>query len=318
MSRLLYIHWQSPKLKHLISTLQLDRHFLEELFESADYIETHELMHGSNLLGDKIMCSLFYEESTRTRLSSESAMLRLGGKVIGTENAKEFSSVAKGETLEDTICVVSNYCDIIVLRHDETGAAERAAKAASVPLINAGDGSGEHPTQALLDVYTIQKCLGHVDNISIAMVGDLKYGRTVKSLSYLLSNYRNVKIYFVSPQELKIPDLIKANLKRKKVVFVETSLLEDVINSVDVMYQTRIQESRFEDKNEYERLRGSYIINRAMVNKMKKDAILLHPLPIKDEIKPEVHDMPQAKYFDPQIQCGLLIRMALLKYFVAS
>jgi len=256
---------------------------------------------------------VFYEPSTRTRLSFESAMMRLGGRVISTENAREFSSAAKGETLEDTIRIVDGYADVIVLRHYESGAAERAARVSSVPIINAGDGPGQHPTQALLDLYTIEKELGHVDGISIAMVGDLANGRTVRSLCYLLAKYKDVKMYFVAPDVVRMRDDIKEYLKRHRIPFYEEEDLKEVASKVDVIYQTRIQKERFGDRIEdYERARGVYIINHEILDAMKPDAIIMHPLPRVDEIAPEVDEDPRAAYFR-QAQNGLYIRMALLK-----
>jgi aspartate carbamoyltransferase catalytic subunit len=268
---------------------------------------------GSNALAHYVMASLFYEPSTRTRFSFEAAMRKLGGEVITTESASQFSSAAKGETLEDTIRVVENYADIIVLRHYEIGAAERAAKIATVPIINAGDGAGQHPTQALLDLYTIEKELGRIDNISIAMVGDLANGRTVRSLAYLLGKYEDIEIYFVSPPIVRMKPDIKSYLKRHNVKFYEETDLKKVSAKVDVIYQTRIQKERFGERLEdYEKARGKYIIDKEILKVMKKDAIIMHPLPRLDEITKEVDKDPRAAYFR-QAQNGLYIRMALLK-----
>ena len=239
-------------------------------------------------------------------------MIRLGGSVIHTEHASEFSSVSKGETLQDTIRVIGNYADVIVLRHSEEGASDRAARVSGVPIINAGDGTGQHPTQALLDLYTIQKELHKIDGISIALVGDLKNGRTVRSLAYLLGKYRDIKIYFVSPQELRMANDIKEYLQRHGVFCSEISDLQNVLPSVDVVYQTRIQQERFEDSSEYEKLKGSYTIGKKEIALMNETAILMHPLPRVDEITPEVDTSPKAVYFK-QTYYGLLIRMALLE-----
>jgi aspartate carbamoyltransferase catalytic subunit len=284
---------------------------LEELFELSRRMETVVAAGGSKLLDGTIMASLFYEESTRTRFSFESAMLRLGGSVISTENARQFSSVSKGETLEDTIRILNGYADVIVMRHYEAGAARRAADVSAVPVINAGDGAGQHPTQALLDLYTIQKELGHIDDLSIAVVGDLANGRTVRSLCYLLAKYRNVRITMVAPPVVKMREDIKAYLVRHNLPFTEETDLRLVAPKVDVIYQTRIQKERFENAEEYAAARGVYVIDRELLELMRPRSIVMHPLPRVDEIAPEVDDDPRAAYFR-QAQNGLFIRMALL------
>ncbi|MEN9557641.1 MAG: hypothetical protein RL141_10 [Candidatus Parcubacteria bacterium] len=258
------------------------------------------------------MASLFYEPSTRTRLSCEAAMMRLGGNVIGTENGNEFSSAAKGETLEDTIRVVGHYADVIVLRHAAEDAAVRAARVAQVPIINAGSGAGQHPTQALLDLYTIRRAHGHIDGLSITMAGDLKHGRTVRSLAYLLGKFQGINLQFISPPELMMGDDIKGYLHAQGVTFTEHRHLEAVMGTADVVYQTRIQKERFADPAAYNRLKGVYQITRALAQTMKSGAILMHPLPRVDEILPEVDDLPQAYYF-LQAKYGMLVRMAVLK-----
>jgi len=273
-----------------------------------------EKKKDSSLKG-KIMASLFYEPSTRTRFSFESAMLRLGGSVITTENAKEFSSASKGETLEDSIKVINNYADVIVLRHYEEGSAEKAGSVSKVPVINAGDGAGQHPTQALLDLYTIKRELGKIENITIAMVGDLKNGRTIRSLSYLLGKYKNIKIYFVSPIGLQVGEDIKIYLKEQGTQYEEIIDLSSVIGKIDVLYQTRIQKERFPSKKEYEKFNGCYTINKELAEKMKLKSIIMHPLPRVNEILSEVDASPKAVYFK-QTYYGLLIRMALLKIVV--
>ena len=300
------------KIKHLVRSQQFDRKLIERVFSIADRLDSK----NDNSMRGKIMASLFYEPSTRTRFSFESAMIRLGGNVITTENAKEFSSAAKGETLEDTIRVVSNYADIIILRHYEEGAAERAAAVSSVPIINAGDGRGQHPTQALLDLYTINKEIGRVDGICVAMVGDLKNGRTVRSLSYMLGKFRNVKILFVSPKELRIGKDIKAYLNRHSVSYEELDTLKPALEKADVVYQTRIQKERFATPAEYEKFKGVYKIDKKVVSTMKQKSIVMHPLPRVDEILPEVDLMPQAAYFK-QARYGLLVRMAILKMMLS-
>ncbi|KAK9828461.1 hypothetical protein WJX72_000131 [[Myrmecia] bisecta] len=267
----------------------------------------------SQVLSGYIMSTLFYEPSTRTRLSFESAMTRLGGTVLSTESAGEFSSAAKGESLEDTIRTIEGYADCIVLRHFQAGAAKKAAAAASVPILNAGDGPGQHPTQALLDMYTIQREVGRLDNIRIGLVGDLANGRTVRSLAFLLSMYDNVKMYFVSPDIVRMKDDIKGFLTSKNVDWEEVDDLSQVTADVDVLYQTRIQKERFADRpDDYEKARGKYIIDNQTLKLLRKDAVIMHPLPRVDEIKPEVDSDPRAAYFR-QAKNGLYIRMALLK-----
>lgn len=295
-------------MKHVIRSQDISKAEIEKLFEEATTLEKKR----STVLKGKIMASLFYEPSTRTRFSFESAMKRLGGDVITTENAREFSSASKGETLEDTIMIINQYADVIVMRHYELGAAERAAAISRVPIINAGDGPGQHPTQALLDLYTIQREIGHINKVAIAMVGDLKNGRTVRSLCYLLGKYVGVQIYLVSPKELKIGDDIKEYLKRHSVSFEETEDMEAVIGKVDVVYQTRIQKERFKSARDYNTYKGCYIITMKHVKMMKPKSIIMHPLPRVGEILPEVDASPKAAYFR-QVKYGLLIRMALLK-----
>jgi aspartate carbamoyltransferase catalytic subunit len=258
------------------------------------------------------MATLFYEPSTRTRFSFETAMHRLGGRVISTENAGEFSSVAKGETLEDTVQILNGYADVIVIRHYEVGAAKRAAAISKAPIINAGDGAGQHPTQALLDLYTIRKEIGAIDGIKIAMVGDLAQGRTVRSLTYLLSKYQDIKIYFVAPTLLKMKEDILEHLRERNIWYTEETDLDKVLPEVDVVYQTRIQKERFGDRiADYEKCRGVYVIDRHALGLMKAKSIIMHPLPRLDEISMEVDSDPRAAYFR-QAQNGLYVRMALL------
>ena len=258
------------------------------------------------------MATLFYEPSTRTRFSFETAMYRLGGSVISTENAAEFSSVAKGETLEDTVRILNGYADVLVIRHYEVGSAKRAASVSRIPVINAGDGAGQHPTQALLDLYTIHKEIGSIDGLRIAMVGDLAQGRTVRSLTYLLSKFQNIRIYFVAPPLLKMKEDILDHLRERNVWYTEETDLDKVLPEVNVVYQTRIQKERFGDRiADYEKCRGVYVINSRSLRLMKADAIVMHPLPRLDEIAMEVDSDPRAAYFR-QAQNGLYVRMALL------
>jgi aspartate carbamoyltransferase catalytic subunit len=300
------------RLHHVVAAQDFNRGMLEELFEQARHMETVVARGGSKLLDGFIMASLFYEESTRTRFSFETAMLRLGGSVISTENARQFSSVSKGETLEDTIRIMNGYADVLVLRHYESGAARRAADISRVPIINAGDGTGQHPTQAFLDLYTIEKELGHIDDIAIAVVGDLANGRTVRSLCYLLAKYRNVRIYMVAPEVVRMQEDIKEYLTRHDVWFREEPDLAAIAPHIDVLYQTRIQKERFGDRTEdYLAAKGVYVVNRDLLAQMKPDSIVMHPLPRVDEIATEVDADPRAAYFR-QAQNGLYIRMALL------
>ncbi|WP_207952986.1 aspartate carbamoyltransferase [Paenibacillus agricola] len=299
-------------LLHVIGSKQFDKAALGELFLAAKEMEQLASQGGANHFGDKIMCSLFFEASTRTRFSFESAMHRLGGRVIGTENASQFSSAIKGETLEDTIRVVSSYCDLIVMRHTEVGAAQRAAAVSTVPIVNAGDGSGEHPTQALLDLFTIQKELGRIDGLHIVMIGDLTYGRTVHSLSYLLSNYQDVKISFIAPDNARIPVYVKQYLEEKGIVYEETPDLLKVAQTADVFYQTRIQKERFPSIDEYNKAAGKYIIDLPLLDQMRKEALILHPLPRAGEIHADVDADPRAAYFR-QAQNGLFMRMAIIE-----
>ncbi|GAB2224243.1 hypothetical protein Droror1_Dr00004995 [Drosera rotundifolia] len=302
------------QLEDVIEAQQFDRDTLSAIFEVAREMEKIEKNSpGSQILKGYLMATLFYEPSTRTRLSFESAMKRLGGEVLTTENAREFSSAAKGETLEDTIRTVEGYADIIVMRHFESGAAKRAAATAKIPVINAGDGPGQHPTQALLDMYTIKREIGKLDGIMVGLVGDLANGRTVRSLAYLLAKYNEVKIYFVAPDVVKMKDDIKDYLTSKNVKWEESSDLMEVASKCDVVYQTRIQRERFGERNDlYEEARGKYIVDRNVLSVMQKHAIVMHPLPRLDEITADVDEDPRAAYFS-QAKNGLYIRMAILK-----
>jgi len=301
-------------LRHVIRAQQFDRPWLESFFGTAKDMEEVAGRGGSDALKGKIMATLFYQPSTRTRLSFETAMLRLGGQVISTENAKEFSSAAKGESLEDTIRVVAGYADVIVLRHYELGSSERAAALDAAPVINAGDGPGQHPTQALLDLYTIERELGRLDGISVAMVGDLKYGRTVRSLAYLLAKFDGVRIAFVAPGVCRIGEDIKEYLDRHRVPYEETDDLPAVCRRADVVYQTRIQKEAFsfeELRDEYETARNRFVITPELASLMRKDAIIMHPLPRVGEIAAAVDADPRAAYFR-QAKNGLYVRMAIL------
>ena len=300
----------TSRLRNVIESQQFSRSLLEDLYARADEMkrEPHRFM---GRLAGQVMAALFYEPSTRTRLSFEAAMLRLGGQTMGTDNAREFSSAAKGETLEDTIRIVSGYADVIVLRHSEEGAARRAASVSTVPIINAGDGPGQHPTQALLDLYTIRAELGRIDGVHVAMVGDLANGRTVRSLVYLLSKFKDIKLWFVAPPQVAMREDLKSHLDEHHVPWVETQDLDAVLPEVDVVYMTRIQKERFTDPEAYNAVKGVYRIDGESLARMRKYAVLMHPLPRVDEIAPEVDADPRAAYFR-QARNGLHIRMALL------
>jgi len=263
---------------------------------------------GSDMLKGKILANLFFEPSTRTRLSFEAAMLKLGGSTIGFAEA-EIASVRKGENLADTIRTVENYADIIALRHPLEGAAKLAAEFSKVPILNAGSGAEEHPTQALMDLYTLQKEKGKIDGLKIALVGDLRYGRTVHSLAYALSLY-NIELYLISPESLRMRHEVIREIK-SKISIVEDTNLEKIIPQIDVLYVTRIQKERFPDLAEYAKVKGIYKIDLETLKSAKKDLIILHPLPRVDEIAAEVDSTPQARYFQ-QVWNGIVVRMALL------
>lgn len=302
--------------KNIIEAQMFGRDLMEQvIFPLADEMRDVVKRGGSKDLEDKRMITFFYEPSTRTRASFEMAMKFLGGEVsFSTENARIFSSVAKGETLEDTIRVLNGYSpDVIVLRSDEKGMAKRAADISDAPIINAGDGIGEHPTQALLDIYTIQREVGRVDDISIVMIGDLKRSRTVHSLTRLLAKFKNVKMYFVSPEELRMDDDIKEHLRKRNVLFEEIddllSASSDVYNA-NVFYQTRIQKERGSDPNTFNQ--KLFSINKETLSSIRIDATIMHPLPRNEEISPEADRDSRAAYFR-QSENGLYVRMALLK-----
>ena len=296
-------------MKHIIESQQFSQETIFQLFKKADELKNL----AEPLLKNKIMASLFYEPSTRTRLSFESAMLKLGGKVIGTENAREFSSAIKGESLEDSIRVISKYVDCIVIRHSEEGSAKNAAKISTVPIINAGDGKGQHPTQALLDVYTIYKEFRRIDNLKIAMVGDLSSGRTVRSLCYLLTKFKNIEIIFVSPENLKMQEDIKNYLNKKGTIFREEYDLNKILPEVDIIYMTRIQKERM-NIEDYEKAKGKYVINTENLNLIKKESRIMHPLPHVEEIQLpiEIEEKDLRIAYFRQAENGLYIRMALL------
>jgi len=306
------------KLKYLISATQFaDRELLENLFASAAEMERHDSERTLRLsLSGRILATIFYEPSTRTRLSFEAAMQKLGGGILTAENARENSSAAKGESIADAIRVIGGYADVIVMRHFEEGAAKAAAEISPVPLINAGDGAGEHPTQALVDIYTIMKELGGVEGRRIALVGDLLYGRTIHSLLQLLCLYPGVSIDLISPQNLRLPSKYIYYLKQNNVDFRESETLEESIGTADVLYITRVQRERFAVVSEYEAIKDSYFVDAAIAERLKPDAIILHALPRLNEIASAVDNNPRAAYFR-QAKNGLYVRMALLDHLLS-
>jgi aspartate carbamoyltransferase catalytic subunit len=312
-------------MRHILWSQQFDRPFLELLFKQADYFHALFIAAAQRSLrtelDGRLLFTVFYEPSTRTRISFEAAAHHLGMRVVSTENARDFSSAAKGETLEDTIRVLCSYRpNLIILRHFETGAAERAARVSTVPIINAGDGIGEHPTQALLDLYTISREKGTIDGLTIAIGGDLAHGRTARSLAYLLGKFRDVKIIFIAPPELRIGRDIKTYLANHSVYFREETKLFPALADVDVVYWTRTQTERIHSRvpaflQRWTRisLQQPYIIGRFELDRMHKDTTILHPLPRVGEIKPEIDSDPRAAYFR-QAANGMYIRMALLMW----
>ena len=298
------------KNRDIISILELEKDEIEFILEKSVYME--QLINKKedlSLLKGMVLAYLFYEPSTRTKLSFVSAIKKLGGEAIGFSKVGS-SSVAKGETLADTVRTVEKYADIIVLRHTKEGAAKLAAEYSSVPVINAGDGAGQHPTQTLLDLYTIKKEKGKIDDLTVTIVGDLHYGRTVHSLVHALSRY-NCTINLVSPKELRLSANVLDDIKGLNNNIYEFEKLNECIEGTDVLYVTRIQKERFVSDLEYNLVRGSYIINNKLLESAKADMIILHPLPRVDEISSEVDDTKHAKYFD-QAHNGLIVRMALL------
>jgi aspartate carbamoyltransferase len=296
----------------IISVKQFRREDLDYIFGVAHEMRGMVERIGTfDLLKGKILANLFYEPSTRTSSSFTAAMERLGGSVIPI-NEVRYSSVTKGESLTDTVRTLECYADVIVLRHPETGSAAIAAKAARKPVINAGDGTGEHPTQALLDTFTIFEELGggQIDGMTVTMLGDLKYGRTVHSLARLLSLY-NVKLNYVSPEILRMPKEVMEEVGAKKIPQAEFDALEAVLPDTDVLYVTRVQKERFEDPADYEKVKGAYVIDPEIMKAAKQDMIVMHPLPRVGEISVEFDEDPRAAYFR-QMEYGLYVRMALL------
>jgi len=296
-------------LNHVIVSQQFTVPRIMELFDRVGQMKKIVARGGTKDYDKKIMASLFYAPSTRTRFSFESAMYRLGGKVLSTEHAREFSSEIEGEEIEDTIQISGNYCDLIVIRHIEEGGAKRAASVSKVPVINAGDGSGgQHPTQALLDLYTIYNESKTLDGLSVAFIGALDKGRTVRSLAYLMSKFDRVKLYFIAPNELQIKSDILEHLDEKGVAYELLSGPEKIYNKVDVVYQTKIQKERLQKRDIDLK---HYNITQSVLRKMKKDAIIMHPLPRSVEIDHSIDSDPRAAYFR-QTENGLYVRMALI------
>jgi aspartate carbamoyltransferase catalytic subunit len=301
--------------KSIVSIRDLTKEDLDIILAESEIMETI-IKSGKKPLDGKIMSALFMEPSTRTRLSFESAMHRLGGSVITVSDPKS-SSAAKGESLSDTIRTCANYSDIIVIRHPMEGSARLAAEYSSVPVINGGSGAEEHPTQALLDLYTLKKELKKIEGKRIAMVGDLKYGRTVHSLAYTLSKYKNVMLDFVSPPSLQIRDEIKNDLTDAGNKFTEVETLNDVIPDVDAIYMTRIQKERFAQEAEYEKVKDAYVLNKKILENAKGPIPVLHPLPRINEISYDVDDTKHAVYFR-QMFNGVIVRMALLNMILGG
>ncbi len=292
--------WQG---QDIISIREFSRDHIEDVLAHAQQIRP-----DPQLLVGRVMASLFFEPSTRTQLSFATAMHRLGGKVIGFSGA-ESTSVVKGESLQDTVRTVEKYADVIVMRHPLEGSARLVADTVAIPVINAGDGANQHPTQTLMDLFTIKKFHQRLDDLKIGLVGDLKYGRTVHSLAIALTRFHKIELRLVSPPNLRMPPAILHELNGV-VPYTETEELD--LRDLDVVYVTRIQKERFPDIEEYEKVKGAYVITLKVCERLKSSAILLHPLPRVDEIAPEVDSLPQAKYFD-QVQNGVPVRMALLK-----
>lgn len=298
-------------IKHLTSTKQLLREDTDLIVKVAEEMEELCKKGGDDRLAGKILACLFFEPSTRTRLSFETAMHKLGGKVI-TADGLQFSSLYKGETIEDTMMMASQYADIIAMRHPEKGSADLAANAAQVPFINAGDGPGQHPTQALLDLYTISREKGRLEDLHVAMVGDLRYGRTVHSLSFLLGLYPNITFTLVSPSELTMPEKVTSFFDEKGLTYKEVESIDEALGA-DIIYMTRVQKERFADESEYERLKLKYILTADHVR--GSDITVMHPLPRVGEISTDVDELPNAAYFR-QAKNGVYTRMALLDLLI--
>lgn len=296
-------------MKHLMSPLDFSTTELEQLFDLASDIEKNPDKYA-HACDRKKLATCFYEPSTRTRLSFESAMLRLGGQTLGFSDAAS-SSASKGESVADTIRIISCYADICAMRHPKEGAPMVAAHYSGIPVINAGDGGHQHPTQTLTDLMTIRTLKGRLNNFTIGLCGDLKFGRTVHSLINALSRYENVRFIFISPEELRVPDYITDMLRKKGFDYEEAIRLEDVLPSLDLLYMTRVQKERFFNEEDYVRLKDFYILDQNKMELAKEDMLVLHPLPRVNEIAVEVDEDPRAVYFK-QAQYGVYVRMALI------
>ena len=296
-------------MRHLMNPLDFSVEELDRLFDLANDIEKNMGKYAHACEGKKL-ATCFYEPSTRTRLSFESAMLNLGGSVIGFSDANS-SSASKGESVSDTIRVISCFADICAMRHPKEGAPMVAASRSSIPVINAGDGGHQHPTQTLTDLLTIRSLKGRLNNFTIGLCGDLKFGRTVHSLINALVRYEGIKFIFISPEELKVPDYITDMLKEKNIPYEEVIRLEDTMPELDLLYMTRVQKERFFNEEDYVRLKDFYILDKAKMELAKPDMMVLHPLPRVNEISVEVDDDPRAAYFK-QVQYGVYVRMALI------
>ncbi len=294
------------KNKSLVSINDFSPQEIESILETAARFEADP---PGNLLSGKVIAALFFEPSTRTRLSFESAVKRLDGRIIGFAEVGS-SSVSKGESLKDTIRTVSNYSDLIVMRHSHEGSARYASEISPVPIINAGDGANQHPTQTLLDLYSIKKTQGTLDGLNIFMVGDLKYGRTVHSLLIALTNY-DTTFNFISPAELRMPDEYKIILDRKGLKYYEHDDFTEIISRADIVYMTRVQRERFSDPLEYEKVKNIYVLRNEMLENTKENLRILHPLPRVNEIEPEVDDNPKAYYFEQALN-GVFVRQAII------
>jgi aspartate carbamoyltransferase catalytic subunit len=301
-------------IRHLTGPHALDRALIEQLLARAGAFEGATEIEAGRLSG-RLLATVFYEPSTRTRFSFEAAMHRLGGQVLSAENATRASSAAKGESLDDAIRVIGGYVDGIVLRHPDVGAAERAAAVATVPVINAGDGPGHHPTQALLDLFTIKKELGRLDHLRVGLAGDLRNGRTVRSLALLLSRFPANELVLISPPALRMGEDVIGSLEQAQQGLRETEDLGGAMSDLDVLYQTRIQAERFASPEEYERHRGVYVVTPEVMRRLPEHAILMHPLPRLEEIDPLVDADPRAAYFR-QARNGLWVRMAVLDWAI--
>jgi len=294
------------KNKSLVSIHDITKEDYKKILDLAEKFEANP---RRRILEDYVVATIFFEPSTRTRLSFESAASRLGAKVVGFSDVAS-SSVKKGESLKDTILMVSNYSDVIVMRHPKEGSARYASEVSPIPVINAGDGANQHPTQCLLDLYSIRKTQKKLENLNIAFVGDLKYGRTVHSLVIALTNY-NTTFHLVSPEELKLPSSVKRYIKEKNLTYHQYTEMDEVIPKVDILYMTRIQQERFADPLEYERVKNAYVLKNKMLNDAKKNLRIMHPLPRVNEINVDVDDNPKAYYFN-QAENGVYVRQALL------